>query len=98
MYQGTTPEFSFTLPFNLDQVKSFLITFKQNSKVLNFTQDEVRVDGNKIYIKLTQEQTNLFLPDFKCRVQIRCKLLNDSVIASQIESVNVKLSLNSEVL
>ena len=98
MYQGTTPEFSFSLPFSLGNIKSFLITFKQNDRMVNFTEEDVRVEDNIIYVKLTQEQTKIFLPNFKCKVQMRVKLQNDSVIASQIENIDINASLNSKVL
>jgi len=98
MYRGTTPEFSFTLPFGIDEVESLLITFKQIDTVLNFTEEDVEVAGNTVYIRLTQEQTRMFKSNFKCQVQMRVKLNDGTVVASQVESIDINQSLNSRVL
>ena len=98
MYQGTTPEFSFTLPFNVDEIESLLITFRQFDKVLDFTEEDVEVEGNIIFIRLTQEQTSKFDSHFKCKVQIKVKLQDDTIVVSQIENVDINQSLSSRVL
>ena len=98
MYQGTTPEFSFTLPFNVDEIESLLITFRQFDEVLDFTENDVEVADNIIFIKLTQEQTSKFDSHFKCKIQIRVKLQDNSVVASQIENVDINQSLSSKVI
>lgn len=95
MYQATTPKYTFTFPFKLSTVKSLLITFKQNNKELNFDENDVLfLDDYKIEVKLTQKQTAMFQSTFKCKVQVRVKLNDDNVIASQIEMVDVNPSLN----
>lgn len=100
MYQATTPGFRFILPFTTDIIDKFLISFRQGFTLLDFANGSpaVEVGVDTLTVSLTQEQANLFAGDRICKVQVRIKKTDGTVVASQVEDVFVNLSLNLEVL
>lgn len=99
MYQATTPGYRFILPFDVaEQVDDALITFKQGAVAVDYTLAETTVDGNNIYLRLTQEQTNMFREGVSCKVQMRLKMKDGSVISTRVAVVSVHESLNREIL
>ena len=65
MRQGTTPENSFTLPFQLPDGTEYRVVYAQgeeyNETILfeKTTQDCI-IEGNKVKVRLTAEETMLF--------------------------------------
>ena len=98
MYRGTTPTHTFALPFDTSLLDALLITYTQRGvKIIEKTLDDVTLNGKKIILKLTQEETNLFVKGDKAKIQLRVKV-GDSVQASKIIDLDVQKVLNNEVM
>lgn len=82
MIRGTTPtiilKLSETIPFD-----TLYVTFtKLNQTVLEKTLDDVRVEGNKIYVPLTQEETLALDPKCPLNIQLRGKVEGQALASS----------------
>lgn len=100
MYRATTPTHTFELPFNYEQyVNKILITYKQgNDIILEKTEKEVQYNGNSVYFKLTQAETNLFDSGNVVRVQVRVLTKGNESLASEEMLIMAKEVLNDKVL
>jgi hypothetical protein len=98
MIRGTTPLHIFTLPKNISEYSSVLITYRQNNNtIINKTLEDVYVEGNTIKVRLTSEETLLFDSGYKAFVQI--KTLDKTLVeASAIFSFPVTSILNEKEL
>lgn len=84
MIRGTTPTLEFVLPFEASLLAAAYVTFVQSdSVVLDKPLSECAIDGNKMTVKLTQEDT-LKLKTGLVEVQIRARTADGDVIASDI--------------
>lgn len=98
MRRGTTPTLEFTLPFEVDVIANCVITFAFGSKtILEKQMSDCVLQDNKITVELTQEET-LQLPESSVLVQIKCKTIDNKVIASNIITVPVAKTLNEEII
>ena len=100
MYRATTPTHIFTFPeeVNPQIATAIKITYKQcHEIVVEKNLGDFMISGQKIFVTLTQEELNKFSPDL-AGVQIRVKMPNGSVLASQIIKIKVKQVLNAEVI
>lgn len=99
MRKGTTPSLTFSLPFDSSMVQCARIVFAHNNTpVLVKADDECVFSGNEVAITLTQEETFLFNCDTNYQVQVRVKLTDGSVQASEIMTLPVERCLDEEVL
>lgn len=97
MYRVTTPTHIFILPFDTALIDKLVLTYKQSGKtVIEKTEADVTLEGNRVSVTFTQQETALFKAD-TAKVQMRVKT-GEKVIASNILSVNVNEVLNKEVL
>ncbi|MBQ9081135.1 MAG: hypothetical protein IJY26_00675 [Clostridia bacterium] len=88
--QGTTPTFSFTLPFEAIQIKSFFITFRQGERnVLEKDLSDCTTEGYEISVTLSQEETFLFEPNQTVYVQVRMADGENSAFASPVFAMHV---------
>lgn len=89
MIRGTTPTLEFTLPFSKEDVEALYITFCQCGRiVLEKTLSECAMEGEVLKVQLTQADTLAF----SCRavnIQIRVKMNDGAVLASEIITTNV---------
>jgi hypothetical protein len=98
MYRGTTPTHTFALPFDTSIIDALLITYTQRGvKIIEKTLDDVTLNGRRIVLKLTQDETNMFNKGNKAQIQLRVKS-GDSVQASKIIDLDVQKVLNNEVM
>ncbi len=92
--QGTTPVFSFTLPFETAQVKSFFVTFRQGKEtVAEKDLYDCEADEYVLSAKLSQEETFLFDPAMPVLMQVRLADENGSAFASPVFSFRVEPTL-----
>lgn len=99
MIRGTTPTLEFTIPFDTNQLAEAWITFSQlDVVVLNKTLTECQCDGNKISIKLTQEDTLQLNSDSITNIQIRARTIAGDAFASNIINRSIGRILKDGVI
>ena len=87
---GTTPSISFYLPFDFELVDELWFTATQrNREMFTKCKDDVQVEGSKIIIDLTQEETLMLSPGQKVKLQVRILTTGGDALASQTETVDV---------
>ena len=97
MFQATTPTHTFYLPFEASIIDKLILTYKQDGRtVLRKTENDVIRDHQFIRLTLSQEETNFF-SSRPASVQLRVKI-GDKVLASRVVKMDVKASLNQEVM
>lgn len=98
MRVGTTPTYTFKLPFEVDNVQKVKVTFRQNNKVILEKTDECLLEGDMVKVTLTQEETFKFAYPSKAEVQLRIKTQGDDALASAPFLFLVEECLDKEVL
>lgn len=104
MYRATTPTHTFTLEIDTSTCAEVLVTYKQGKVMLEKHYEDGNVpsgmtlNGNKVIIKLTQEETNLFAHSTKADVQLRALTTSGDVLTTKIFRIDVNRVLNDEVL
>lgn len=104
MYRVTTPTHTFVLPALASSYKEVQITYTQsNAFLVKHYQNEtlpsgMTFEGNKVIIRLTQEETKRFSARKPAQVQVRVLTSDDDVYASKIFNVTIERVLNEEVL
>lgn len=99
MTRGATPTHTFTLPIEISSIKNFIISYAQNGKiVLNKTMSECEIEGDKIKVSLTQEETLSFSHNIKAEIQIKFLTIEDKLIPTKIFETRVSRIINEEVL
>ncbi len=91
MVRGTTPTLSFTIPYNASEIADGWVTLKQYDHIVldkRITDEGVSFRDKLIEVKLTQTET-LKLYATGCKAQLRLKLADGNVVASNIVSVNI---------
>ena len=99
MRLGTTPQHTFTFPFETDLIQELKITYSQNKKIiLEKYLADCKVDKNSVSYKLTQEETFLFADSVNVECQARVLTTAGDVLASNIRIVTAERCLDREVL
>lgn len=101
MRRGTTPTHTFCTDLDMTDAEVIYVTYQQNGKtVLEKTREDVEVDGNKVIVKLTQEETLLFerRRDIPVRIQIRARWALGNAVASNIIETTAKEILKEGVI
>lgn len=99
MRKGTTPKLTFTLPLDTSLVSRVRVVFALNNKpVLVKDEGACSFSGSNVVIEFTQEETFLFECDTNYQVQMRVKLSDGSVLASDIMNLPVERCLDEEVI
>lgn len=90
MYRGTTPTLNFTLPFDCANITALSVAFAQDEVVvLEKTYDDCAMDGNKLSVTLTEDDT-LLLDCDKREVEIQLRVgCGESRMASKIIKTSV---------
>lgn len=97
--QGTTPQHTFTIPFDVSLAKEIMIIYAQNDvEVFRKTTEDCAIERNTISVTLKQEDA--FKLDHKQNVQIQARILtmDGNALASDVKVVSVGKCLNSEVM
>ena len=99
MRKGTTPTFTFTLPFGTDIVQKAKAIFKyEDGTKLSKVVGADNFAGNVIVIKLTQEETLQFRCNTHVKLQLRVLTVGGDALASAVYPVFVEECLDTEVL
>lgn len=100
MIRGTTPTYTFDIPLDASLIADLRLSFAQEgTELVKKTKNDITLEGQKITVRLTQEDTLKF-DHGKSTVQIQLRVLTTGgdVMTSDIMNVNVWQSLNEEVL
>lgn len=99
MRKGTTPPFTFELPYDADMLDEAKITFFVRGKeVLSKYLRDCTVSGNILTLKLSQEETFLFECDGIAEVQLRVLEKSGEVRATDVYLFKTNRCLDNEVL
>ena len=91
MRRGTTPEHTFTLPFDTSTIAAVRIIYEYNdNEIVVKTKDDCTLDGKDIKVKLSQEDTLKFICNTTIKVQVRILTVDGEAIASDVMTVFVK--------
>lgn len=98
MTRGTTPTLEFAIPYTASEIKNGYITFAQHHRpVFEIGMDGMQIQGKKITVTLSQQQTLLLCPD-DTMIQIRLLLDGDQAVASQLMELHVQDVLKDGVI
>lgn len=98
MIRGTTPTLEFVLPFKASILAEAYVTLAQaGGVVLDKPLSECTLDGDKMIVKLTQEDT-LKLKTGLVEIQIRAKTGDGNAIASDIILTSAQKILKEGVI
>ena len=104
MYRATTPLHTYKLPIQTDTCDVILVTYKQDETVVTkryengSLPDGMSLDGDKVIIKLTQEETLKFTENGPVSAQIRVLTENGDAFASRKFKLSVFDVHNEEIL
>jgi hypothetical protein len=98
MIRGTTPTFTFNLPFEVSNVKAAYITIRSKRVEIEKNLASCVLNGTTITTTLTQEET-LRLPRSKqAEIQLRVLTKDNSALATSIFTVQVEDILKEGVI
>jgi len=99
MVRGTTPMLEFTLPFSTDLLAEAYVTLSQDKKVVvDKPLGELERNGNRLSVRLTQEETLLLDSERKTEIQVRVRTQENEALASDIITVNTDRVLKDGVI
>ena len=104
MYRATTPTHTYKLPIQTSDCKIIKVIYKQGeTKVIKYYMDNIEadgmtLDGDKVIIKLTQEETLMFNAKEPVRAQIRVLTNDDDAFASRRFRIAVNETQDEEIL
>lgn len=104
MYRATTPTHQFILPVDTSELKEIQITYKQGERTLvkhyqdGTLPDGMTLDGENVFIRLTQRETLLFKPGKSVKAQIRVLTDGNDALASQKFDIKLNDVLNEDIL
>lgn len=85
MRRGTTPTITYSLPFDTVSVQAAEITFScPGSAYISKSLPEMTASGNKLAVRLTQEETLRFRDGSTVSIQIALRLAGGSCVRSKI--------------
>lgn len=92
--QGTTPVFSFTLPFESAQVEKFFLTFRQGKEtVVEKKLSDCTTEEYGLSVTLSQEDTFLFQSGSPVLMQVRLTDKAGAAFASPVFSLRAEQAL-----
>lgn len=98
MIRGTTPTFSFRLPFETSEIKSAFITIRSKRVEVEKGLDDCTLNGRIIETKLTQEETLKLPKDNDAKIQLRVLTNDDEALATDIYTIKVSEILKEGVI
>ena len=99
MIRGTTPQHTFTIPFDVSLAKEVMIIYAQNDvEVFRKTTEDCQMYGKTISVTLTQEDTLLLNHKHNVQIQVRLLTNDGKALVSNVKLVSVRKCLNSEVM
>lgn len=99
MIRGTTPTLEFAIPFETDLLAEAYVTLSQNGAVvIDKPLSQCNCDGNKLTVKLSQDETLKLQCDCITEIQIRARTIAGDAVASNIMRVNTGRVLKDGVI
>lgn len=101
IYQGTTAENIFILPFAISSFQKLKITYRQGENIVHtkyLTDEGVSFEGNTIKVHFTQMETFYFDDKRELEIQIRGKTVDGEVAESEPIITTVGECFDREVL
>lgn len=99
MIRGTTPTLQFIMPFSTSQLAEAYVTLSQNGEVvLDKALSDCNCDGNKLSVRLMQEETLRLQCNNITEIQIRARTDEGEAIASNIIRVTTGRILKEGVI
>ena len=99
MIRGTTPTHIFRLPFSVLAIQDVRVIYAQrDEQILVKETADCTLEGNRISVTLTQEDTFKFDHSKCVQIQLRVSTAGGQVLASQIKHIDVEKCLDSEVI
>ena len=99
MIRGTTPTLEFVLPMDTGQLAEVFVTVSQDgSVVIDKQMKDLDLNGNKLSVRLTQEETLKLKSGCMAEIQIRARAVAGEAIASNIISVSAGRILKDGVI
>lgn len=98
MIRGTTPSFTFRLPFNVDYLANAKVIFSQGETTLEKKLDGCEASGNELTVRMTQEESFLFKCHSYIQVQLRVVTITGDALSTEVFHIKVNQSLDEEVL
>ena len=96
---GTTPTFTFGLPFSSSMIDRAHVVFYQNGKVvLKKCETDFKTNSKEITVDLTERETFLFEPDLTITVQAHIKTVENQVLTSNEHVISAIRCLDDEVI
>lgn len=98
--RGTTPEHEFELPYSKEIISDIRITYGQGKKALfTKTLQDCKIRDKQIVVALQQEETFLFSARKLLNIEIRIKLINDTIVRNE-EPIVLRVidSMDEEVI
>ena len=97
MRRGSTPTHTFTLTLDADMIAKVRVLYSQDGEFLFRKEgDQVNIDGQKVTVELTQEDTLRF-KEGVAEVQLRVNTHGEKSIPSNIYTIPVSRLLEDEV-
>ena len=104
MYRATTPTHTYKLPIQTSECRIIKVIYKQGAATLSkcyrdsTVPDGMTLDGNKVIIKLTQQETLMFNAKDPVRSQVRVLTEDGDVLASRRFKITVNETQDEEIL
>lgn len=99
MVKGTTPTLYFECDLEWNDIKELSLVFTQKDKlVLKFTKEACSYEDGNLIVTLTQEQSFTFDEHSIIEMQIKIKLTDGTVLASNIIQSTVGKILDEEII
>ena len=98
MIKGTTPRFTFKLPFAVDLLSNAKVTLRQGDIYLEKKLCDCETTENSLTVRLTQEETFMFECKSFIKMQLRVLTENGDALATRVFEVYAKQCLDEEVL
>ena len=97
---GSTPTHEFSIsPIPMSRVQNIEITYKQSGEIiLQKYLSDMMVDGEKLMLTLTEEETFMFKDRKDVKIQPRIKTTTGQVIAGDIITVSADECLSNKVM
>lgn len=95
--RGTTKKHTFTIPFDTSLVQKIRVVYKQGG-VVKIVKTEAEMEGNKISVKLSQEETLRLVHEELLRFQLRVRTKDNEVFKTRVFTKTVGECLDDEVL
>ena len=98
MRRGTTPTLVINIKgIDMSTIAEWYVTVAQDSVQITKTGTDLTIEGTLISMPLTQQETMLFKSG-EVSVQIRAKTMENVVIASGIQTIDIDRILYNEVI